>query len=448
MSNALTTVPAQLPAYLQKYRDQTQGINDGAIGGIKATSWPRINIGGSKFSIVRDGEKVLITDPSNPQLPKMQLEVVVVGHNPAVNKIFYDGAWQEGDTDEPDCSSDDGVRPDAHIASPQSSACATCPKNQWGSKISEQGKQIKACSDNKRLVVLPIHDLNSEPLEFTIKPSSLKEWANYVRGLSSRGIDVTTCVTNVFFDPAANYPKLLFRFGRFLTEEELATAVARMDDDAVKVIAMPRTTRAPAPVPGAQPAPVAPQPAPAPAAAATPAPAPVAPAPVAIDPFAGQPAHVKPAVDAAGGISSPGGAAVYKALTGKDVPTEPAPQPAPAPVAPPPPADPYEGQPAHVKAAVDASGGLDSDAGKAVYKSLTGKDAPGAEATKKRGRKAAATPAAQPAPAPAPAPAAAPVAPPPASPSFAAAPEQTAPAGGLGESIDALLAKALNTPTA
>lgn len=428
MSNALTTVPAQLPAYLQKFRDQTKGINDGAIGGIKAVSWPRINIGGSKFSIVRDGEKTLIADPTNPQLPKMQLELVVVGHNPAVNKIFYDGAWQEGDSDEPDCSSDDGVRPDGHIASPQSSACATCPKNQWGSKINDQGKQIKACSDNKRLVVVPIHDLQSEALELTIKPSSLKEWANYVRGLSSRGIDVSTCVTNVFFDPAVTYPKLLFQFGRFLTEAELAIAVARMDDETVKVIAMPRTTRPAAPVPAQSAPSVAPQPAP-------------APAPAPIDPFAGQPAHVKPAVDAAGGISSPGGAAVYKALTGKDVPAA---APAPAPVAPPPPPDPYDGQPPHVKAAVDASGGLDSDAGKAVYKSLTGKDAPGADTGKKRGRKPATAAPATPSAQPAPAPAATPVA----GPSFAAAPEQTAPAGGLGESIDALLAKALNTPTA
>ncbi len=438
MSTAITTVPAQLPAYLQKFSEKTRGINEGAVGGIKAASWPRINIGGSKFSIVRDGEKTLIADPSNPALPKMQLELVVVGHNPAVSKIFYDGAWQEGDAEEPDCSSDDGVRPDSHIAAPQSNACATCPKNQWGSKISEQGKQIKACSDNKRLVVVPEHDLKAEPLEFTIKPASLKEWANYIRGLSSRGIDVSTCVTHVYFDPAANFPKLLFKFGRFLTEEELAVAVARMDDESVRMIALPRSTRAPNPVPAAPAPAVAPPPV-APAAPIVSAPVAPAPAPAApeiVDPYAGQPAHVQPAVEAAGGLSNPGGQAVYKALTGKDAP-------APAPAAPP--VDPYAGQPPHVKAAVDASGGLESDAGKAVYKSLTGKDAPGADQKPKRGRKPA-TPAAapaQPAPAAAPAPAQ-PAAP---APSFAAAPAQTAAPENLGASIDELLKKAMGTPT-
>lgn len=442
MTNALTTVPAQLPAYLQKFHEKTKGINDGAIGGIKAQSWPRVNIGGSKFSIVKDGEKTLITDPANPNLPKMQLELVVVGHNPAVSKLFYEGQWQEGDADEPDCSSDDGVRPDSHITEPQSSACATCPQNQWGSKINQQGKQIKACSDNKRLVVLPVHDLHSDALEFSVKPSALKPWAEYVRGLSGRGIDISTCVTLVYFDPAANYPKVMFRFGRFLSEDELNVVVARMDGDDVKMIATPRRNTGPViPIVPAQAAPAVAPPPPA-------APAPAA-APIPVDPYADQPPHVKAAVEASGGLQSPAGKAVYKSLTGKDyVDQAPPPAtPAPEPVAPPPPVDPYEGQPPHVKAAVEASGGVTSDAGKAVYKSLTGKDLPGSEpAPKKRGRKAAdPAPAAAPAAPVAPAPAAAtPVAAPP---SFAAAPEQTAAPGNLGASIDDLLAKAMATPT-
>lgn len=450
MVSTALAIPA-LPAHLTQFAAKHAGDNAGASGGIKAGSWPRISIGGSKFSIKANGEVTLITDPTNPDLPKMQLETVVVGHNPMVSKTYYEGDFEEGDKDEPDCSSDDGLTPDAHVAQKMSVACATCPKNAWGSKISKMsGKPIKACSDNKRLVVLRADGLDDDAYEFSVKPASLKDWALYVQELNKRGIPVSAVVTLIYFDPAATYPKCLFKFGRYLTPEELAVVEERKEGEDVQLIASPRRTGPQLP-PGTipiQPAAAAPAPAPAPT---TPPPA-VAPAPVTppppVDPYAGQPAHVKPAVEASGGLGSVGGDAVYKVLTGKDAPTHAAQQVAP----PPPPPDPYAGQPVHVEPAVTAAGGLGTPTGDATYKALTGKDAPGAAApaaAAPAGRKKKTTGATAPTPpvTAAQTPAAIPAAPaaPPAASMVAAPAAQVVPPGGVMD-IEAMLAAALKTP--
>ena len=107
-------------------------------------------------------------------------------------------------------------------------------------------------------------------------------------------------------------------------------------------------------------------------------------------------------------------------------------------------ADPYEGLPAHVKPAVDAAGGLDSDAGKSVYVALSGRllatpPAVQQEITataKRRGRPAKATESAA-------VPTQAPTAPQPTAPAASFA--NAAPAPG---DLEALLRNAMQTPTA
>ena len=247
MSTAIATIP-DLPSYLQVGSEAARARNLAAMGGIKAGGFPRISIGGAKFHLIDGDDKILLTDPNNPELPAMQLEVSVVGFNPGVSKTYYKGKWQEGDAGEPDCSSDDGITPDPHVSTPPCTNCANCPQNQWGSKISEQGKQIKACSDNKRLVILPVSDLDeSKAIAFTITPASLKPWAEYVRLLDSKGVEISTCVTKIQFDPTVTFPKLQFKFGRYLAPEELAIIRERETEDDVRLIASPRKSAPQAP---------------------------------------------------------------------------------------------------------------------------------------------------------------------------------------------------------
>lgn len=439
MSTALAVIP-EIPSYLQTSTDAARARNLAAMGGIKAGGFPRISIGGAKFHLIDGDDKTLLTDPNNPDLPAMQLEVVVVGFNPGVSKTFYKGKWTEGDAGEPDCSSDDGITPDPHVATPQCTNCASCPQNAWGSKISEQGKEIKACSDNKRLVILPVNDLDeSKAIALTITPASLKPWAEFVRALDGKGVEISTCVTKLQFDPSVTFPRLQFKFGRYLTPEELAIARERESGDDVRLIASPRKSspQAPRAVPQTSAPAAAPAPAPAPSAPVAPPPPPAAAAPAAPSTPAwaeGIADSIVAAITAVGGPDTPGGKALYDQFKPKVA--------APEPVAP---VDPYAGLPAHVKPAVEAAGGLESDGGKAVFAALAGGAAPAAQAeapTKpKRGRPATKPAEPQAAPQSAPAPAAAQPAP-------AAAPAQSFAAAPATTDLDALLRQAMQTPTA
>jgi hypothetical protein len=400
---AIPALPAHLAQYVAKHADE----NAGAAGGIKAGSWPRISIGGSKFSIKANGESTLITDPNNPDLPKMQLEMVVVGPQPDGQQDLLPGRLRGGRQGRT------GLllrrRHDAGLAHHAEAVGVLrhVPEERVGLqdqqdvRQADQGLLRQQASRGAQAAAL-----DGDAYEFSVKPSSLKDWAIYVKELTSRSIPVSAVVTLIYFDPAATYPKCMFKFGRYLTPEELAVVEERKVGDDVQLIASPRRTGPQLP-PGAipiQPAAVAPAPAPAPApttpppAAAVapppaPAPAPVVP-PAPADPFAGQPPHVQQAVVASGGLGSVGGDSVYKALTGKDAPTVAAQQVPP----PPPPPDPFAGQPAHVEPAVKAAGGLGTPTGDATYKALTGKDVPGsaaasaAAAPAKRGRGKATTP--------------------------------------------------------
>ena len=355
------TLPTALPDFLQSQEvvAQVQAFNAAAMGGIKSGGFPRISVSGSKFFIIdssAENPRQLITttypDPNAPggmvSVPAAVLSAVVVGANPNLSKVYYEGPYVPGDDREPDCSSDDGIRPDAHILEPRNNACATCPMNAWGSKITPQGKETKACADSKRLVILsaaPGALQNYKALALNITPAMLKDWGVYVRSLSQRQIPVHGVVTRLTFDPTVDFPKLNFTFERFLSKDEFDVVVRRMQSDEVKNIEKPvRTPSAPAlaaptatalpqiPAPPAHipqtPPPVA-APAPAPVAAdpfsgaaaavaqvqPTPAaPPPVAaPAPAPVDPLAGLPPEVVATINMVGGIGSPAGAQIAAA---------------------------------------------------------------------------------------------------------------------------------------
>jgi len=253
MANQLMQIPNQLPAYLQGEAAQKLAeLNAKALGGIRAGGFPRISIKGGKFAVVENGERSLVKDDNG--LPLMQLEVVIIDASPYISKTFYEGPYEEGSDLEPDCSSDDGVTPNPDVPNRQSSACAICPQNVWGSKITPQGKESKACSDTKRLVVVPTGDLTSRVVALIVTPASLREWAQYVKTLENRSIPIVACSTRVTFDPDAAFPKLNFGFARFLSETEFNHVQSRADTDEVKniistrrVVPIAPTQAAPAP---------------------------------------------------------------------------------------------------------------------------------------------------------------------------------------------------------
>lgn len=256
-STQVAVIPAdlQLPAHLRT-EDAAAAIakaNAAAAGGIKTGGFPRISIKGGKFHLIDGDNTTTLMDPPQapgaPATPKMLLRVVIAAANPALAKLYYEGEWSEGDNSEPTCSSTDGVVPDTHIAAPQHTNCAQCPKNQWGSKVSKaSGKEVKACSDIKNLALIPAEDLSFKAAGLTVTPAALGDWGKFVKALTGRGVPINAIITNVMFDATASFPKLQFSFGGLLTAEQYAKVLERAKgDDVMAIVAPSRTLALPAP---------------------------------------------------------------------------------------------------------------------------------------------------------------------------------------------------------
>lgn len=294
MSNIIPaniTIPAHLAARVGVPSVLAQSMTGGLSSG---NSFPRISIKGARFRIV-EGDTETVLDSTT-------LQLVIVGANPRLSKIWYAEAWTP-DADKaqaPDCFSLDGIGPDPESTMPQNDMCASCPQNAWGSKITPQGQQIKACADQKRLAVVAADDPSGPVYLLQVTPAALKGLNQYQKELAVRGIPPEIVKTAVSFDTDASFPKLKFTFGGFLDADTQEVVDGLFGSDAVKevtgeVVRQPITIAplappAPAKVKPAAPAPApAPEPEPAPAAPkrgfgagkpAAPAPAP-APAPAA-----------------------------------------------------------------------------------------------------------------------------------------------------------------------
>jgi hypothetical protein len=273
--------------------------------------------------------------------PATSIAVVLLDHIKTRSRVFYVGAYVAGENKFPDCSSIDGVTPDASIAAPVSASCKTCPNAAKGSKISPAGKPVTACAQTKRVAVALAGDPTAPPYLLRLAPTSIwdkdnKEneaagwyaWDQYLAMLAAKGCTNTAQVlTRMKFDHRVEYPKVLFSAARWLTPDEWALMKDKWKSDEVKDVLFGKSSdvkgpdeAAPdgydddlivAPAPSAVPAPAAAAPAPvvAPVAAAPTraprqprsAPAPVAAAPT--PPPAATPAPA-PAAAANPGLAS------------------------------------------------------------------------------------------------------------------------------------------------
>jgi hypothetical protein len=291
--NELVPSNLSIPAHLANRVNASDrsALTQDLLAGTSTGSPPRISIRAGRFRIVEGGAETV--------LPETELSVMILKSNPALIKTFFSGAYDPNASDQaPSCFSYDGIRPNPAATSPQSDSCASCPQAAWGSKISPTGAKIKACSDSKRMAVVAATDPGGKAYQLSVPAASLRPFGEYVQLLAQRGIDIDLVKTIVYFDLQADFPRLLFRYGGWITEEEAAAMAHKMGADSAEldslvgldvatlvsiVSALPETTgivaqpAAPAPVPAAQPAAV---PSPAPAAPQAPEPSPFAAQPV------------------------------------------------------------------------------------------------------------------------------------------------------------------------
>jgi hypothetical protein len=228
MSQNLATINAPLPAFLQNlpdagdYNELEQNVRG---------SYAIVSVKGKVFAVKFGGETQQVLNEQG--YPAQYLDVVIVSANPNLTKTYYATTFTDDSAERPDCWSEDGVTPAA--PNPANNICATCPKNQFGSRISDNGSKGKACSDTRKLVIVPATNITNESfgggMMLRVSPTGLQDLANYNKKLRSGGAAYFAVVTRLSFDSTLAYPKLTFTPMRYLTEAEFAQVQALRDDE-------------------------------------------------------------------------------------------------------------------------------------------------------------------------------------------------------------------------
>jgi len=229
--NVIPFDPANLPAHITARAEEVANdLMDGALSG-----FPILSIKGKHFAVVRGDDRQVIMSPKDDETPASYVDLVLIRANRNVSKVYYDAQYEDGFAGAPDCFSIDGLAPDLQAESPQADSCATCPHNQWGSRITESGKKAKACQDNRRVAVAAASALDDVML-LRVPPASLKALAEYGRALASRKIDYRYAITRVKFAQDAAAPQLEFKPVGFLDEEQCAEVDRLYESDLVQQI--------------------------------------------------------------------------------------------------------------------------------------------------------------------------------------------------------------------
>ena len=191
---------------------------------------------GSKLSI-KDSRFHIVTDAGDAQLTATSLNVVIVGANPRLSKVWYAGDYTvDRESSTPDCFSLNGETPSDRSELKQNDLCASCPQNAWGSKITPEGRKVKACADQKRLALVMADKTDGDIYLLQVTPSSLGNLNAYQKTLQTRGVAPDIAITTISFDTNVSFPKLKFSFGGFNTEKMQRNVDKLIGTDSVKVI--------------------------------------------------------------------------------------------------------------------------------------------------------------------------------------------------------------------
>lgn len=215
-----------------------KGASDDLGAGVQS-GYGIITYKGKVWSIRHAGETTPVMRPDGDGAAN-SLELVIVRSSPHVAKIFYEGGYVDGSHNAPDCWSNDGIRPDISSTKKQAEACAICPKNAWGSRLTPGGKQGKACGDSRRMAVVPLSDIPNEryggPMLLRVPAASLKMLKAYGDQLASIGYPYYAVGTRISFDPNEAYPKFEFNAIRMLNEDEASKVVELQDKPLINQI--------------------------------------------------------------------------------------------------------------------------------------------------------------------------------------------------------------------
>jgi len=246
MSNVV--IPKGFGAPSKRFSAQPN-VNDELGAGVNA-SYSVIGYRGKVWSIKHSGNEIPLMREDGDGA-RASIEVVILKAASAISKIFYANGYQDGANAAPDCWSADGLKPDASVQNKECSTCAACPRNAWGSRVTESGKQGKQCADSRRVAVVPVNDMANEafggPMLLRVPAASLKDLKGYGEQLNSYGYPYYEVATRISFDVKESFPKFVFAAIKPLDDADVGTVaelradkrVSQLLNEAVEQAAVP-----------------------------------------------------------------------------------------------------------------------------------------------------------------------------------------------------------------
>lgn len=217
---------AQLPAHIIN-PELARQIAEKAGEGISAGRVPRIKMASKTFVLVdSDGVETIIM-PAELEIHKdgnQYLAGIVLDVKGPLPRAFYIAEYdKDADAEAPDCFSNDGLKPDASVKSPQCDVCAGCPQAAYGSAKKGEGQ---ACAQTKiAAVLIPKRGV----YKLKVTPAALKFWKSYCKSLGNAGLPLTMVRTLIGFKQDETYPILQFQYG--------GPVIADQSDKSMRIIA-------------------------------------------------------------------------------------------------------------------------------------------------------------------------------------------------------------------
>jgi hypothetical protein len=213
MSNELATLLASNPA-LAGLDEDTLAVSGGGSGGNK-----RISIKGGVFRKYSGGKEI-------GAIEDRHMNVIFVKMAHTASRMFYEGAYQEGQKISPNCWSTDSKTPDQDVKQPVASACIDCPKSVKGSGAGGTGT---ACRLSWRTAVVLPNDPAGDVMQLVLPATSSfgKEdngrwpFRPYIQHLASHNVSAGRVVTKMAFDTKSPTPKVLFIPAGAVPEDDL-----------------------------------------------------------------------------------------------------------------------------------------------------------------------------------------------------------------------------------
>ena len=225
---------------------QTSRVDPKSLAAGIQSSYAVLTFGGKTWNIRHRGNDnpLLVRDRQTNAIlgPVPTVDVIIVRSATPISKTFYLKTYEQGSFARPDCWSTNGVKPDP--VSPHHKQNATCPGCKWDAfGSSSHGRRAhngKACTDNKRIAVVPAGDLANEayggPMLLRLPPSTFQGLAELEDQLLLQGYRYDGVVIRCSFDHEVAFPKIIFTPIRVLNDHQAQEIVALQDSPVVSRI--------------------------------------------------------------------------------------------------------------------------------------------------------------------------------------------------------------------